>query len=208
MLTQIQDLLQSMMAKKSPTSQGFGNGYLNTGGLNPNEGIGSWEDYIRQLGFSNLENITDFNSPLYQEYAKYLQKTSPQMGVNSLLAPLMAGGMSYAGGQNIVAEKQKEFAGQRQDKINTGVQQFAGGLQSQVMPQLGQIGGSFQNTMNRVSQEDMFNAQNSGLGLVGNVLGQGMGMLNLFNWGGSSNPSMNMRSDPSKQYGAVAGYGG
>lgn len=202
-LQQIYSILQNMLNNNQPQDTSFGNSYLNTGGLNPNNGNGSWEDYMRQLGFSNLENITDFNSPLYQEYAKYLQKTSPQMGVNSLLAPLMAGGMSYAGGQNLVAEKQKQFAGQRQDKINTGVQQFAGSLQSQVMPQLGQIGTSFQNTANRVSQEDMFNAQNSGWGLVGNVIGQGMGMLNPFNLLGGSYGGRATPQQPS-----VAGYGG
>ena len=157
-----------------PNQGGFGNGYLNTGGLDPSQGKGSWEDYIRQLGFSNLENITDFNSPLYQEYAKYLQKTTPGIGVNSLLAPLMAGGAGYAGGQAIANQKLQGMSRERQDKINTGVQGFAGNMQNQVMGQLGQIGGSFQNTANRVSQEDMFNQQNSGWGAVGNVVGQGL----------------------------------
>ena len=165
----------------------FGNGYLSTGELDPNKGKGSWEDYVRQLGFSNLENITDFNSPLYQQYAQYLQKTMPGIGANTLLAPLMAGGVGYAGGQAIAQQRLASMSGQRQDKINTGVQQFAGGLQSQVMPQLGQIGNSFANTISRASQENQFNQQNSGWGMLGNVVGSVAGLLNPFGGGDGQN---------------------
>lgn len=200
MLPQIQNILSGF---KPPQGLPLGNSYLDTGGLNPNAGKGTWEDYIRQLGFSNVENITDFNSPLYQQYQQYLQKTSPQIGVNSLLAPLLAGGMSYAGGQNIASAKMNELNLQRQDKINTNVQGFAGSLQSQVMPQIGQVGNSFQNTMQRVSQEDMFNAQNSGVNAVMNTIGQFTGLLNPFNFGGGSYGGRAVPQQPS-----VAGYGG
>ena len=182
----IENIVQGMI----PQNPQQGNlGYLSTGTLNPNKGQGTWEDYMRQLGLSNIENITDFNSPLYQQYAQYLQKTMPGIGVNSLLAPLMAGGAGYAGGQSIANAKLQGMNRERQDKINTGVQGFAGSLQGQVMPQIGQIGQSFQNTMNRVSQEDMFNQQNSGWGLVGQTLGGLVGManpMNLFGGGGAS----------------------
>lgn len=205
-LPQIYNMLQGMIGQQSSPA-GLGNSYLNTGGLNPNEGNGSWEDYIRQLGFSNLENITDFNSPLYQQYAQYLQKTTPGIGVNSLLAPLMAGGAGYAGGQAIANQKLQGMSRERQDKINTGVQGFAGGLQNQVMSQLGQIGSSFQNTAARVSQEDMFNQQNSGWGLVGQVVGGLTGMFNPMNlFGGGASGYGGYNSGGGTAMKPVAGY--
>jgi hypothetical protein len=184
-----QVLRMQQQQQQQPNSWAGSGTYLSSGNIDPNQGMGSWEDLIRQLGFSNIENITDFQSPLYQEYAKYLQKTMPGIGVNSLLAPLMAGGVGYAGGQNIANQKLQGMNRERQDKINTGVQGFASSMQSQVMPQLGQIGNSFQNTMQRVSQEDMFNQQNSGWGLVGQTVGGLAGMFNpmsLFGGGGAS----------------------
>jgi len=49
--------------------------YLDQGNFDPSNPNTSWEDFVRQLGFSNLANITNFQSPLYQQYASYLQNT-------------------------------------------------------------------------------------------------------------------------------------
>ena len=135
----------------------FGGGYLDTGGLNPGEGKGTWEDYMRQLMFSNLNNMTDTNSPLYQQYARFLQKTTPGIGTNALLAPLMAGGTGYAGGQAIAQKKMETFGRERQDKINTGVSQFGLQMQDKIQSQLGMLGGSFAKTMDRTAETDQAN---------------------------------------------------
>ena len=70
------------------------------------------------------QSLLNFQSPLYQQYASYLQKTTPGIGLNSMLGTLMAGGTGYAGGQAIAQQRLQSMAGQRQDKINTGVQGF------------------------------------------------------------------------------------
>jgi len=184
---------------QAPQNTQFGGGYLNTGGLNPDVGKGTWEDYVRQLGFSNLDNMTDFQSPLYQQYAQFLQKTSPQIGANTLLAPLMAGGTGYAGGQNIANEKLKSLTTERQDKINTGVQGFGLQMQQNILSQVGQIGGSFTETANRLSRDKATDAASSPWAMIGGAVGSGLGMLNplnLFGGGASS-----MQGQP-----AVGGY--
>lgn len=131
--------------------------------------------YDKMGGLS--DDLLNFNSDFYKQYQSYLQKTMGGTGANSLLAPLMAGGVSYAGGQNLVAAKQKELAGQRQDKVNTGVQGFA--LQNIGMGGnlLGQQGGLGMQ-MNQLSeQRRQYDDQNSGWNKLFGVLGQGMGFL-------------------------------
>lgn len=167
---------------------------------------GKWMDFMRQLGLTNLVNITDFNSPLYQQYRQYLQKTTPSVGVNSLLAPLLAGGASYAGGQNIAKIRADELNKERQDRINTGVSKFAMELQNQVIPQMGQVLGSFETTQANNLQREIAEMQSSSsiggsLGslagfVAGNLLFPGVGgVVGAAMGGGMSSP-------------AVAGYGG
>ena len=55
--------------------------------------------------------LTDFQSPLYQQYAAYAQKSTPGIGANTLLSPLMASGTGYAGGQAIANQKLQAMAG-------------------------------------------------------------------------------------------------
>jgi len=186
---QVEQYQKYLQGQDQSPSKGLGGSYLSEGGFNTNDPNMDWEGYLRQLGFSNLENMTNFQSPLYQQYAQYLQKTQGGIGVNSLLAPLMAGGSGYAGGQAIASQKASEMGRERQDKINTGVQGFAMNMQNNVMGQLGQIGSSFNNTLNRNAIEAQQDAANSPWGTVGGVLG-GIGGFLL---GGPA--------------GAVAGYG-
>lgn len=149
----------------------FGNGYLSTGQVNPGAGQGSWEDLVRQLQFSQLENVTDMNSPLYQQYIKMLQKTMPGMGLNTLLGMAMAGGTGYAGGQGIAQQKAMQFSKQRNDAMGTSLGQFQTNMQGQVQGLLGSINDSFQNTMARVSAEDIANQQNNGIGAITGAIG-------------------------------------
>lgn len=175
----IDSALQGLLSRlKPPPSANLGNSYLDTGGLNPNIGKGTWEDYVRQLGFSNLENMTDFQSPLYQGYAQFLQKTTPGIGANTLLGSLIAGGNGFAGGMNIANQKAMDFARERQDAINNSTLGFFNNNQQSVMGQLGQIGGSFQATADRVTQQDIANQANSPWNMVGNAVGGLIGLAN------------------------------
>ena len=85
------------------------------------EGEGSkYAATLREMSSSNKmgdlsSQLTDFQSPLYQQYASYLQKTTPGIGVNSMLAPLMAGGTGYAGGQAIANQKVSALSKKRSD---------------------------------------------------------------------------------------------
>lgn len=132
---------------------------------------GRWEDFVRQLGITNLANITDFNSPLYQQYRGFLQKSSPQIGVNTLLAPLLVGGASYGGSQAIAGKRAEAMNVQRNDAINQNVQGFALGLQNQVNPLLGQIENSFFQTRQLNQQNQAMKAANSPWGGIGSALG-------------------------------------
>jgi len=141
--------------------------------------------------------MTNFQSPLYQQYASYLQKTQGGVGMNSLLAPLMAGGGGYTGGQAIAQQQMQGMNAQRQDKINTGVQGFAMNMQNNVMGQLGQIGDSFQNTLNRKMQEGIADQANSPFAQLGGMLGSLAGMFNPFQLGAAKSSG-----------GGVGGYNG
>lgn len=172
------------------------NSYLYTG--NPSN-YKNFNDLIRQLGFSNLDNITNFNSPLYQQYAQYLQRTQGGVGVNSLLAPLMAGGTGYAGGMNIAGQRAQELNRERQDSINNNVQGFAMNMQNNVMQQLGQIGNNYMSEEQLKLKQEEMDAANSPWGAIGQLFGNALPMVaNLFGapTGGAS------------AAGSVGGYGG
>lgn len=196
---QVEQYQKYLQGQDQSPSKGLGGSYLSEGGFNTNDPNMDWEGYLRQLGFSNLENMTNFQSPLYQQYAQYLQKAQGGVGVNSLLAPLMAGGSGYAGGQAIASQKAAEMGRERQDKINTGVQGFAMNMQNNVMGQLGQIGGSFNNTLNRGLMQGQEDAANSPWKTVGGLLGAGLGTLIAPGIGTSIGASMGS---------TVGGYGG
>ena len=157
-------------------SQGMGNSQQsNSGSYLWNENIdklgqkGDWWNYNQALGYSNLANITDFNSPMYRQYQEYLQKTTPQIGVNTLLAPLMAGGASYGGAQAIAGQRATAMAGQRQDKIQTGVQGFASAMQGQVGGMIGQLQGNLMSQQQLAEQRRQSNA--TPWGQIGGAVG-------------------------------------
>lgn len=209
-------LLGRLNVPSQSANNQFGNSYLNTGNMNPNE-TGQWEDYVRQLQFSQLENVTDMNSPLYQQYMKMLQKTMPGMGLNTLLGMAMAGGTGYAGGQGIAQQKAMQFNKQRNDAMGTNLGQFQTNMQGQAQGLLGSINNSFQNTMARVSQEDMFNAQNSGIGAVTNAIGSigslvaapftgGASLLGLAGMAGGGSGTAGYKPQPQQQFNTYGDY--
>ncbi len=143
------------------------------------------------------DSLLDPNSQFYQNYASYLQKTQGGVGVNSLLAPLMAGGTGYAGGQAIAQQQSQGLMRERQDKINTGVQQFALGNIGTGANLLGQQGNLQLGYATLNEQKRQYDDQNSGLNKFLSMLGTGAGYLASASTGGTTKASQ-----------AVGGYGG
>jgi hypothetical protein len=141
------------------------------------------------------DKLLDFNSDFYKQYGNYLQKTTPGIGVNSLLAPLMAGGTGYAGGQAIAAKKAETFGKERQDKINTGVQSFALGNIGTGANLLGNQGNLQLGYAELNEKKREYEDQNSGWNQFWGMLGQGTAFLNPFNSnGGGGGTAVNNNS--------------
>lgn len=144
------------------------------------------QDKMGQLS----DNLLNFNSDFYKQYASYLQKNVGGVGANSLLAPLMAGGAGYAGGQAIAGARAKDLLAQRQDKVNTGVQGFALGNINTGANLLGQQGNLQLGYANLAENQRQYNDQNSGFNKFFSTIGQGFAMFNPFGGGGgASSPS-------------------
>ena len=131
------------------------------------------------------DSLLDPSSKFYQQYASYLQKATPGIGTNTLLAPLMAGGTGYVGGQAIASKKATGFARERQENINKGVQGFALGninLGANLLGQQGQLQlGNAQLNENKRQYDD----QNSGFNQFFKMLGMGAGFLPGLGGGGA-----------------------
>ena len=110
--------------------------YLESSGASQLAQQGKWNDYMRQLGLTYLFNLTDMSSPLYQQFAQFQRNTMPGIGVNSLLAPLIASGIDFGTGQNIAQQRTQEFMRERSDTIGNSVRNFAMGMQNNVLPML------------------------------------------------------------------------
>lgn len=125
------------------------------------------------------DSLLNPNSQFYQNYASYLQKTQGGIGVNSLLAPLMAGGTGYAGGQAIAQQQSQGLMRERQDKINTSVQQFALGNINTGANLLGQQGNLQLGYANLNEQKRQYDDSQSGSlwKTLGGLLGAGLGTL-------------------------------
>jgi hypothetical protein len=163
------------------------------------------EEYKGQQTVDKMGDLSsqllDPNSKFYQSYANYLQKTTPGIGANTLLAPLMAGGVGYAGGQAIANKKMETLSTQRQDKINTGVQGFALqniGTGAGLLGQQGNLGLGWANLQ---EQKRQYDDQNSGLNGFFGMLGQGFAMLNPFDSNGGGGGTA------TKNNSGVQGYG-
>ena len=164
----------------------------NLGEEDPTRLFNEWKKKSKtETDMSNLsDNLLDFNSDFYKQYASYLQKNVGGVGANSLLAPLMAGGAGYAGGQAIAGARAKDLSAQRQDKVNTGVQGFALGNINTGANLLGQQGNLQLGYANLAENKRQYDDQNSGWNKFFNTVGQGFAMFNPFNGGGgASSPS-------------------
>ena len=141
------------------------------------------EKYQAQTTQDKMGNLSDSlldpSSKFYQQYASYLQKTMPGIGTNTLLAPLMAGGTGYAGGQAIASKKATGFARERQDNINKGVQGFALGNINVGANLLGQQGNLQLGNAQLNEQKRQYDDQSSSAGWsqLFSALGAGAGML-------------------------------
>ena len=186
------------------------------------EGEGSkYAATLREMSSSNKmldlsSQLTDFQSPLYQQYASYLQKTTPGIGVNSMLGTLMAGGTGYAGGQAIAQQRSAGMAGQRQDKINQGVQGFSLGnigTGASLLGQQGQLGLGYAELSEERRQYDDQNAwYNKAANVVGSVVGllNPLNLINEFSGGGSQGSGVNGAGQNGGQFNGnvkVGGYG-
>src|SRR5690606_10630029 len=134
----------------------------------------SWYDFFQQLNLDRFNEIADFNSPLYKAFGSYLNKTTPRMRTNSLLALSMANGGSYGGSQAIANEKAKQFETQRQDSINNAVNNSALGMQGSANALLSQGQGT---QMAMQQHGDNMNAQkgNEFWDTIKGILGMGTG---------------------------------
>ena len=142
-----------------------------------------WEQYRKEQGITSINNdnragvyagfelwknnkkanerygdVTDFQSPLYQQYRQFLSSSTPTTGTNALLAPLMAGGGNQAASQVQAGAQRDELGKERTDAINTGTNQFALGMQSQANPLLSLMSNNAQFSGNLAEQQRQFNA--------------------------------------------------
>jgi len=123
--------------------------------------------------------ITDFKSPLYQNYRSYLEKSSPQLGADQMIAPLLAGGGAYGGSQKIAQERSQAYNSQRNDAISKGVQEFALGNQGQATGLLG-LYSSNQNFKMQLDQNQKQFDEANDASFGNQLLGLGGGLLSTF----------------------------
>lgn len=128
------------------------------------------------------DDITNFNSALYQQYRGYLSSLIPQLGANNMIAPLLAGGGSYGGSQKIAQERAEAYNVNRTEQINKGVQEFALGNQNQASGLLGMLLNNQQFMAQLQEQQRQFDESqpsfwDSLLNIVGGIGGMGVGNL-------------------------------
>lgn len=163
------------------------------GHKDPRQFFNNWK--LQRKTDKRYEDITDFNSPYYQEYRKFLQESTPQLGADSLIKPLLAGGAGYSGAQKIAQERSQAFTQQRQQGINQGVREFALNSQSQGSDLLGMLTQNNQFMMQLAEKRRQFDESqptpfdsllNIGGGLLGSYLGGGFGGLGASGFGNST----------------------
>jgi len=144
-----------------------------------------WEQYRQEMGIESIssgtrpgivagfqqwqaqkqlqeryKDVTNFGSPLYQQYRSFLEKATPQIGTNTLLAPLMAGGGNFGASQVQANALRDELGKERTDAINTGTQGFALGMQGQAGGLLGQFQQGAQFTAEMAQRKKEFEESN------------------------------------------------
>ena len=83
------------------------------------------QDWYRTVQANISSGLLDPNSQFYQQYRKYLASVTPNIGTNSLLAPLMAGGGNQAASSLQANALRDEYKGERNDFLNSAVSGFA-----------------------------------------------------------------------------------
>ena len=155
-----------------------------------------YNGYITQANqpYNDLQNqiserygaLTDFSSPFYAQYRKYLQSAIPKLGTNALLAPLMAGNVDYGTAQKLGSQRAQEMNLQNTEAINKGVQGFGLEMQSQANPLLGMKGNNMFNQQNYWENQRQFNEQlkqqksENKSGFLNQLLGLGGGLGSMF----------------------------
>lgn len=140
---------------------------------------GSEYEFQQENLLGRYKDITDFNSPFYAQYRKYLQSAMPKIGTNAMLAPLMAGNVDYGTAQKLGSMRATEMQGQQNEAINKGVMGFGLEMQGQANPLLGQMGQNYFNIMNYWENQRQFNAELDQRKSENkqNWLGQGLGLI-------------------------------
>jgi len=142
---------------------------------------GSTEEQYMRNTYNNMgrfaNQLSDFQSPFYQQFRSYMGSMTPTMGTNAMLAPLMAGGGNMGASQVQANMLHKNYLGQRNDFLNKGVQQFAQGNMGMIGSLLGQQGSLASNAYSTKTQREISDQQQGGaLDFFGNLLGAGAGM--------------------------------
>lgn len=142
-----------------------------------------WKTYDEKGGAQDLRNVyrnagrlgnqlTDFSSPFYQQYASYLSKVMPKAGLSTYLGLGQAGGGNYTANMSGALELQKAENKRIRDSVNTGVLGFAG----QNISMLGQLLGIQAGAAGNIYQGDVqkqINSDNQGgvLDFIGSLAG-------------------------------------
>jgi hypothetical protein len=133
---------------------------------------GSDEDYYNYyqgMIEDRYTSMLDYSSPMYKQYANYLQTSTPKTGTDTYMSMLTAGGGGYAGNMKIAAAKAKSDNAQRNDSILNAVNQFAASNSSQANSLLGLMSNSQMNKMQLTAQRE---ADNESFGdILGGILG-------------------------------------
>lgn len=116
--------------------------------------------------------LSDFSSPFYQQYASYLSKALPATGLNSYLSILQSGGGNYAGSMSQAMQLKGNEDKKRRDAINTGVQGFAANNVNMLGQLLGIQAGAGSNILQARTQKEISSDQQGGaLDFLGSVVG-------------------------------------
>jgi hypothetical protein len=133
---------------------------------------GSDEDYYNYyqgMAEDRYTSMLDYSSPMYKQYANYLQTSTPKAGTDTYMSMLTAGGGGYAGNMKIAAAKAKNDNAQRNDSILNAVNQFAASNSSQANNLLSMMSSNQMNKMQLTAQRE---AQNESFGdILGGLIG-------------------------------------
>jgi len=127
-----------------------------TGGSDDRAEFQAW--LTRQKMAGRYDQLSDFQSPYYQQFRSFLGSVTPSVGTNTILAGLQAGGGNYGASQVQANARVDELARERNDFLNTTVSGFALQSQGQADTLLGGIMQSNQFQQGLEEQQRQFDA--------------------------------------------------